>query len=161
MKRLLYYERPRLGSAVLVVTGLVLFITARSCREIQVFSAESSGVQDAVPALGEVRMVSPHEVDAQVRSGAAVLVDVREENEVGDGMASPARWMPLSRMNPGDLIWMSFLNGINRKTLVIFYCRSGKRSEQAARKLSALGYSTANMGSYSSWVEAGLPTKMK
>lgn len=134
---------------IFVILGyFTLIASTKGCGDLRAYTAD-------IPAPS----ITASKAAARVRDGSAVLVDVREDREVRDGMAEPARWMPLSRMNDGDPIWDDFLNGLPKDKLVISYCASGKRAAKAARKMEARGYSVANMGGYSDWTGAGLPTK--
>jgi len=103
--------------------------------------------------------ITPKEIETQVREGSAILVDVREEEEVKLGMAEPAQWMPLSKMKDGDPMWDKFLNELPKDKLVVFYCVSGRRSGIAADKTKTKGFNVANMGGFKDWVKAGLPTR--
>ncbi|MBK7862589.1 MAG: sulfurtransferase [Archangiaceae bacterium] len=108
----------------------------------------------------KVEKVDPKSAAAQVEKGTASLVDVREEDEVTSGMAKPAKWFPLSKVNADPAAFKAFLAALP-KGKVVFYCAAGGRAGKAAEKAAALGYTTANMGGYSDWAAAGLPTKDK
>lgn len=65
-----------------------------------------------------------------------VLLDVREEEEYITGHAAGAVLFPLGLINASTAA-----AAISSKdTLVLVYCRSGRRSQQAVRQLMALGY---------------------
>lgn len=85
---------------------------------------------------------------ALIDSGKCVLIDVREKEEYNLGFIPPA--VNLS------------VNDITRETTekvapkldqpVIIYCRSGRRTKDAAKKLLALGYYyILDMGGISNW----------
>lgn len=112
-------------------------------------------VGQAAPA----KKISPQEANRRIQSGSAVLVDVRESDEIAGGMAKPARWMPISKMEEGNPKFDQFLNSLPDKKQLVFYCRSGNRSERAAQKMKSRGYEVFNMGGYSDWTGAGLPTR--
>jgi len=118
----------------------------------------------ASPALAadapKVEKIEPKAAAALVEKGSATLVDVREEEEVTSGMARPAKWFPLSKVKSDPAAFKDFLSKLP-KGKVVFYCRSGRRSGQAAEQAAALGYSAANMGGLDDWTAAGLPTKDK
>jgi rhodanese-related sulfurtransferase len=103
--------------------------------------------------------VGPVEAAARVKSGSAVLVDVREPAEwAATGVVSDAALLPLSDLRGDRTKWKSFLEA-NREKEIILYCRSGNRSGQAAAILEKEGFRTANAGGFGAWQKAGLPTK--
>lgn len=114
----------------------------------------------ALAADGQIEPITPKAAAALVEKGAATLVDVREEEEVTSGMAKPAKWFPLSKVQSDPAAFKTFLAALP-KGKVIFYCEVGGRSEKAGQKAKALGYPAANMGGLSDWTAAGLPTRPK
>jgi rhodanese-related sulfurtransferase len=103
--------------------------------------------------------VSPKEAAAAVESGTAVLVDVREPAEWNGGVAQGAFLLSLSDLRGPREHWNPFL-GKNRSKRILLYCKSGMRSGMAASMLKAEGFDTANIGTFSSWQESGLPVRM-
>jgi rhodanese-related sulfurtransferase len=75
------------------------------------------------------------------------LIDVREDEEVAQGIIPGAIHLPLGQVPQR-------LEEIPREEEVIFICRSGYRSEQACQYLSALGYTgtTSLIGGMLAWV---------
>lgn len=104
--------------------------------------------------------ITPAEVNQLIQSGEALLFDVREQEEVAEGMAEPAKWFPLSHMVDGAEEWEKFLGQLSKVHLLVFYCASGKRSDGVAEYLAERGFKTANMGGFSNWRDAGLKTKL-
>ncbi len=104
--------------------------------------------------------VSPVQAEELVRASKAVLVDVREKGETESGMAAPALWFPTSQIDPDDAGWKKFLTSLPKDKTVILYCASGMRSAGVAEYLADQGYTTANMGGFSSWKSAGFPVRM-
>jgi len=104
------------------------------------------------------RAPSPGEADAAVKSGVAVLVDVREPAEWTGGVAHPAALLPLSDLKGLRLSWSPFLEK-HRGKRIYLYCRSGARSAMATTILKAEGIDAVNVGSLSGWIESGLPTR--
>lgn len=81
------------------------------------------------------------------------LIDVREVQEVAEGMVPGARNIPLGTL-PARLA------EIDRSRPVIAICRSGNRSRQATEVLKAAGYRVDNMeGGMLAWSRAGLPVE--
>lgn len=81
-----------------------------------------------------------------------VLIDVRTPGEYADGHLPGARLMPLDDFDPGAL------DGEN----VVLYCRSGRRSAEAAAILADhRGETTAHMaGGFIAWQETGQPVEI-
>lgn len=114
----------------------------------------------ATGCSAEVEKISPADAARRVAAGEAVLIDVREPTEwAQSGVAAPAVLLPQSEFDAnlaGD--WKPFLEK-NRGTLLILYCRSGRRSATIATALTAQGYRVANAGGFKDWEAAGLPVR--
>nr|WP_235617468.1 rhodanese-like domain-containing protein [Streptomyces thermolilacinus] len=92
----------------------------------------------------------------QARSGAdggAVLLDVREDHEWRAGHAPGAVHVPLSALLADDRV-PAAVRG--REAVVI--CRSGQRSQKAARVLAERGAHAVDVeGGMHAWARAGYP----
>ena len=78
----------------------------------------------------------------------AVLVDVREEAEYITGHARDAELLPVDELDAesADLVIGT------KETPVLVYCRTGRRSREAVRKLEELGYTEVyDMGGLVGW----------
>lgn len=88
----------------------------------------------------------------------AVMIDVREQNEVDEIAPSVGRFFPMSKINPA-----TFASDCNvRKDQPIFlFCRSGNRSMRVAEALAEQGFQnlTNVTGGILAWQAAGLPLK--
>ncbi len=118
----------------------------------------------ALLGLAATACAEPPAIDARaaselVQKKQAVLVDVRESDEVAEGMAAPAQWLPLSRIQGDGKALSDFLSRQAKGTTLIFYCAGGGRAESVAQLAASKGFKVANMGGFRSWVKAGLPTK--
>lgn len=92
--------------------------------------------------------------------GKAILIDVREADEVKEGMVKDAKWFPLSRLETPKEKWVGdFLKMIDGKEIFV-YCRTGKRSEKAKNILQNTGISSKNIGGWETLKET-LPTTKK
>jgi rhodanese-related sulfurtransferase len=91
---------------------------------------------------------------ARLRSGKALLVDVREPGEWAGGVARSATLLPLSDLTGARLRWKAFLAEVADRELLL-YCASGARSRMAANLLAAEGFRAANAGGLTDWVQAG------
>jgi rhodanese-related sulfurtransferase len=73
-----------------------------------------------------------------VDSNGARLIDVREPHEWATGALADAE-----RISLGSLA--SQIDELDRTQPLLLVCRSGARSNQAARALSEIGFKTANL----------------
>lgn len=113
----------------------------------QLFKAMFTSVPTLKPADGGER----------VRSGAALLIDVREPHEWADGVAAQAVLLPLSDLNGSRQQWRPLLEQVGNRDLIL-YCKVGGRATLAAKVLAAEGFRAANGGGFSDWTAAGWPT---
>ncbi len=100
----------------------------------------------------------PAEAAQRVEAGEAVLIDVREPAEWKEGVAEPALLLSLTDLKGERNAWRPALEQHRGKPLIV-YCRSGKRSAQAAEILRREGWQVENAGGFSAWREAGLPER--
>jgi rhodanese-related sulfurtransferase len=92
----------------------------------------------------------------RVRSGDALLVDVREPGEWTQGVAENAVLLPLTDLTGGRTHWKQFLADATGRE-VFLYCAAGGRSGIAARILAHEGFRAANTGALNDWAAAGWP----
>jgi len=115
-------------------------------------SAESASV--SIPTI------EPREALGLLNNDFAILVDVREEEEIKNtGMAASARSMPFSKVQAESPEWKAFLSGLPQGKQIIFYCAKGGRAEEVAKKAALQGFRVGNLGGFSSWKDAGLPVR--
>lgn len=102
-----------------------------------------------------VEVVSPQEFKKELAADAqAYLLDVRTPEEYAAGHLAGAHllnWLdqPVFKQHAGE---------IDKSKTVFVYCRSGRRSNEAARYLSSLGYKVVDMdGGIMAWESDGLP----
>ncbi|MEU9198727.1 rhodanese-like domain-containing protein [Streptomyces sp. NPDC048332] len=89
------------------------------------------------------------------REATAVLLDVREAEEWRAGHVPGALHLPLSRLTAG-----AKLPGTAEKARLVLICRSGKRSQDAARLLCERGSDAVDVtGGMKEWVRQGLPVQ--
>jgi len=87
--------------------------------------------------------------DAAQRSGATMLIDVREHDEWTAGHAPDAIHIPLGTLTAAS---------IPRDVEVMCVCRSGGRSSAATTILREAGLNAVNVtGGMAGWSAAGLP----
>ncbi|XID95264.1 rhodanese-like domain-containing protein [Paenibacillaceae bacterium WGS1546] len=81
--------------------------------------------------------ITVEQLKARLDAGERLrLIDVREDEEVAQGMIAGALHLPLGQIPQR-------LDAIPKDEEVIFICRSGYRSDQACQYLSSLGYTGA------------------
>jgi rhodanese-related sulfurtransferase len=109
---------------------------------------------DEVPRADEVENLTPEQVDAGLRAGRILLVDVREPNETAVESYPDAVIVPLSAFDPGAI-------PDPQGRQVVFACRSGRRSITASVAAQDAGYpyNSHLAGGIIAWKAAGLPTK--
>lgn len=108
--------------------------------------------ETSTPHAGGYREVRPEQVAA--RASDARIIDVRELNEFYDELAhiDGAELVPLATVAAAARRWRT-------DESIVLVCRSGRRSEQAARMLVRAGFDhVMNMvGGMLAWNAAGLP----
>lgn len=94
------------------------------------------------------KKISPQQYMTSVKKlPGAVLVDVRSREEYREGHIAGSKLIPLDSLSSEAEIYFRTLD-----TPIIVYCRSGKRSRQAAQKLVAMGYTKIyDMGGIIDW----------
>jgi rhodanese-related sulfurtransferase len=112
-------------------------------------------------AKADLENLDPDAVEAEVSSGQAVLVDLREAEELEatgriPGAVHVPRGMLEFRADPSSPYHQAPLDPSAR---VILHCASGGRSALAAATLKEMGYqNVAHLdGGVNAWKEAGKP----
>jgi rhodanese-related sulfurtransferase len=89
--------------------------------------------------MSDVKIITPEEVEAKLEAGEKLeLVDVREHEEVAEGMIEGAKHIPMNEI-PANLDYFT------TEKEYIFVCRSGRRSENVAHYLQEQGIKVVNM----------------
>jgi rhodanese-related sulfurtransferase len=98
--------------------------------------------------------LSPHALDALLKAGKALVVDVREPDEFAAGHIPGAVNLPLSTFRPAQLPHPA------GKQLVL-NCLGGKRSGLALDKCAAAQAEAEChlAGGFGAWAKAGLPVE--
>lgn len=103
--------------------------------------------------------VAPMDAHLWLRSGEAVLIDVREQDEHARERIPGAKLLPLSRFDPSQLREFA---GPGRK--IVLHCRSGRRSADAQRMAAPLTESGATVlsmaGGIEAWKREALPVEV-
>ena len=101
------------------------------------------------------RQLSPPEPAAPMESEANYIVlDVRTQAEYDQGHIPGAICVPNETIGAGDIPQLP-----DKEQLILVYCRSGNRSQQAARKLADSGYTNiVEFGGILSWTGETVPS---
>lgn len=94
-----------------------------------------------------VLAADPKSAYEKVKEGKAVIIDVREADEIKEGMIDKALWFPLSKIK-SDKNWKNDFEKMANGKEIFLYCRSGRRSEMAKESLSKNGIKSENIGGY-------------
>lgn len=112
-------------------------------------------------AKGQVENLTPQQVQEELRSGNATLIDIREADELQqtgkiDGSVHAPRGM-LEFYADDSLPYHK--PEFNKEKRLILHCASGGRSALATATLKKMGYTNvAHMdGGMKAWKEAGMP----
>jgi len=105
-----------------------------------------------------VSAISPKEATVLLESGKGVLVDVREKEELAEGMLAGAIWLPTSAVESGDGSALKTIAGMDKSKTIIVYCRSGRRAGRIGARLEAEGFDVRNLGGFADARDAGMKT---
>ena len=94
---------------------------------------------------------------SEFQSGAAVLLDVRENEEVAAGRVKGALVFPKSRLGTAD--WEKFTASLKKDKPIYVYCRSGRRSEEVVGELRKLGFKAESAGGLNDLKKEGAETQ--
>jgi len=109
-------------------------------------------------ASSRVEHITPEEAAARVRSGKAMLLDVREPEEwdaghVAEAVHIPRGWLELV----ADPDTEHYDERFDVEKPIVVHCAKGNRSSLAAVTLNEMGYQAANVeGGFEAWEGAGL-----
>jgi len=113
-------------------------------------------------AKADLEALGPDDVERELSSGDAVVVDLREADELGNGRIPGAVHVPRGmlefRADPTSTYHQAPLDPSKR---VILHCASGGRSALAAQTLRSMGYgNVAHLdGGITAWKDAGKPVE--
>ena len=113
-------------------------------------------------ANAAVPKIEPAQAREMIERGEALVVDVRDPNEVQQsgkvkGAVNVSRGMLEFRADPESPYHDK---AFQKERPVIVYCASGGRSALAGKALQELGYGTVyNLGAFKGWTEAGGATE--
>lgn len=115
----------------------------------------------AAQAMSRITNLSPDEVAEALQKGGAVVVDIREREEIAQtgtipGAIQVPRGVLEFSVDPGSPTYLADLTP-NRPTILV--CDSGLRSALATETLKSLGFTqVAHLhGGLNGWIRQGLP----
>lgn len=103
--------------------------------------------------------ISPSEANDAVKAGKAIILDVREVDEIMQGKIKGAKELPLSIMSNDKTRFDKEVELLPKEKEVYVYCRSGRRSGIVGGVLKNKGFNVKNLGGFSAWESAGLPVE--
>lgn len=116
----------------------LLFLTACAAtadRPVQPNEEAPSTMNQQV--AGRYKKITPEEAKTKMDAGNVTIVDVRTQSEYDEG------YIPGAILVPNETIGDTLPEALpNQEAVLLVYCRSGRRSKEAAEKLAALGYQT-------------------
>ena len=101
--------------------------------------------------------IDPAKAHRMLSNGEAIIIDVREQNEILEAAIKGSIHVPMSSFDPS-------LIPTNTGKEIIFLCTHGIRSFQVSQYLLSQGIlkDASNLtGGLAAWIQAGLPTKIK
>jgi rhodanese-related sulfurtransferase len=146
-------SRTRIRTSLAIVLVAVAPITVAACGDS--YSSSTSGDIEAgaqATAQGSIGAVSVEQAHDQLEKGTAVMVDVREPEEIAESAVPGTINIPLGQLD-------ARASEVPTGTPVLVFCRSGNRSQEGAAILAAKGYDASTVeGGIIAWSAAGLPT---
>lgn len=98
--------------------------------------------------------VSAPEFDKEIKADSVQLLDVRTPQEYAEGHIDGALNINIQSDDFRRLVEKE----LSKDSTILVYCRSGRRSMEAAEILTELGYKVVNLkGGIIGWKEYGLP----
>ena len=121
-----------------------------------------SASQMVAQAKASIENLSPDQVAAELQSGTATLIDLREENERAKGRIAAAYHAPRGMLEfYADPSSPYHREEFDPNSRLILTCASGGRSALAAETLQRMGYSqVAHLdGGLNAWIAQGFPVE--
>lgn len=87
-------------------------------------------------------------IKEELNTDSAVLIDVREKEEVEEGHLDKALWLPLSEFAEAPENYMASIKEAFETKKIYLYCKSGGRSGQVGQFLSQEGLNAINIGGF-------------
>lgn len=104
-------------------------------------------ILSSLMSYGALAETDPKSVYQLVNKGEAILIDVREEDEIKQGMIKKAHWVALSKMS-SNTNWKADFLALSKGKKIFLYCRSGVRSGKALKILEENSIASENLGGF-------------
>jgi len=140
----------RFMRGILALSLLLALVLSFGCAPKKVMTTQEMEAE----ARKHITEISVAEAKAELDSGKAIFLDVREPDEYSKGH------VPKAKNLPRGLLEYKIGNTIPDKSArIVAYCKVGGRGCFASETLGSLGYTNvANMiGGWKAWVKAGYP----
>lgn len=98
--------------------------------------------------------VTPLDAQKLIAANQAVVVDVREIDEVITGTIQNSINIPMSHMSNNKSSFDNQIEKLPKNKTVIVFCRSGRRSGIVGSILKKKGFKVLNLGGYEDWKKA-------
>lgn len=150
---------------VIVIVGALIFMFTRNTQKPESAPLEATtskaplttealitpevtrAAETQAPSEAFIEVISPEKGKTMLEQGGYTLVDVRTQAEYEQGHIPGALLIPNETIEDTQPELLPDLNAP-----VIVYCRSGRRSAEAAQKLSDIGYTQIyDLGGIQSW----------
>lgn len=95
----------------------------------------------------------------ELLDGKAIIIDVREADEIKDGMIKGAIWIPLSKIQQSPESEIKKIKDLSQNKTLYLYCRSGNRSGKVKSILEEKNIKATNLGGFSALENESLPTQ--
>lgn len=130
---------------ILRIVTLVLFLILMTMSATQISGCNTND---------NIISVSAPEFDKEIKADSVQLLDVRTPQEYAEGHIDGA----LNINVQSDDFKQMAEKELSKDSTILVYCRSGRRSMDAAEILTKLGYKVVNLkGGIIEWKEDGLP----
>ena len=129
------------------VKGFVFLVRQRATKDAVQSQTMAFWYNYSWERVGEYRKITAEQAYEMMNTQEVVIVDVRTQSEYDEGHIQNAVLIPNETIG-SDLP----TNLPDKNAIILVYCRSGRRSEEAARKLVNLGYvSVYDFGGINDW----------
>lgn len=129
------------------VKGFVFLVRQRATKDAVQSQALAFWYNYNWEIVGEYRKITAEQAHEMMNTQEVVIVDVRTQSEYDEGHIQNAVLIPNETIGSDPPT-----NLPDKNATILVYCRSGRRSEEAARKLVNLGYvSVYDFGGINDW----------
>ena len=129
------------------VKGFVFLVRQKATKDAVQSQTMAFRYNYSWEIVGEYRKITAEQAYEMMNTQEVVIVDVRTQSEYDEGHIQNAVLIPNETIG-SDLP----TNLPDKNAIILVYCRSGRRSEEAARKLVNLGYvSVYDFGGINDW----------